>query len=662
MKSGNKLIKALWLLPALLALPAYFASAALTGQQVYDQYCASCHKLGTYDSSGSPDLIGDGSKVSGKYTAGVSGHKGITLTSSDITTVSAFLNNPVTTAPLAIQTASLPNGSIGTSYSQILTASGGRTPYTWARSAGTLPTGLTLSSSGVISGTLSATGTFTFTARVTDAAAASTTKSLSITVTSGTTALSITTSTLPDGSVGAAYSQTLAATGGSTPYTWSASGTLPPGITVTSAGALTGTPSAAGTYSFTARAVDSRSVTATRSLSLTIAAPPATPMPTSDKNLFLTNCVVCHTPSGLEYRTASQIQSAIRGNVGGMGTAQLSALSSSNLEGIARTLVPGTPQVVSCDTCHSSSTPSPTPTTGQGIYDSNCSGCHKLSSYDTSGSGPDLYRSTRIDSYYAAGTSGHQGFTMSATDISNLKTFLNNPSASPTPTPTPTPTTGQATYDSSCSSCHRMGTYDTSGSAPNLYQTTRMDSYYTAGVSGHRSITLSSTEIANLKTFFGGTTTPAPTPTPTPTTGQGVYDANCASCHRLDTYDTTGSAPNLYGDGSDVDEEYSAGVRGHQGITLTASQMSSLSSFLDAPTATTTPTPAPAPTTGQGTYDANCASCHRLGTYDTSGSAPNLSGDGSEVDDEYRAGVSGHKGITLSATEISNLKTFLNSK
>ena len=102
MKSGKKLIKSLWLLPVLLAVPAYFASAALTGQQVYDQYCAGCHKLGTYDSSGSPDLIGDGSKVSGKYTAGVSGHKGITLSASDITNVSAFLNNPTTTVPLAI--------------------------------------------------------------------------------------------------------------------------------------------------------------------------------------------------------------------------------------------------------------------------------------------------------------------------------------------------------------------------------------------------------------------------------------------------------------------------------------------------------------------------------------------------------------------------------
>lgn len=579
MKSGKKLIKALWLLPVLLAIPAYFASAALTGQQVYDQYCAKCHILGSYDSSGSRDLIGDGSKISGKFNGGESKHKGVNLSSSDITNVSAFLNNPTTTVPLAIVTSTLPGATNGTAYSQILTAAGGKTPYSWSLSAGTLPTGLSLNSSGMISGTLSATGTFTFTVKVTDAATASATKSLSIIVSSGAASLSIATSSLSDGTAGTAYSQTLAAAGGTAPYSWSHNGTLPPGIAVSSGGAVTGTPTAAGTYSFAVVAVDSKAATATKSLSINIAAPSSTPMSSGDKNLFLTNCVACHTPSGLENRTAFQIQSAISGNVGGMGTSQLNALSSTSIDGIARTLVPTTPQVFSCDTCHSSS-PSPSPTTtGQGLYDADCSGCHKLSSYDTSGSAPDLYQSTRVDSYYSPGTSGHKGFTLSATDISNLKTFLNNPSSSPAPTPTPTPTTGQAKYDSSCASCHRMGSYDTSGTAPDLYQTTRVDSYYTAGVSGHKGLTLSATDISNLKTFFAGTSTPAPTPIPT--TGKAVYDVNCSACHRLGTYDTSGSAPNLSGDGSRMTEEYAAGVSGHKGITLTATEISNLRTFLN---------------------------------------------------------------------------------
>lgn len=571
MNSGKKLIRALWLLPALIAATAYLATAALTGQQVYDQKCAGCHKLGTYDASGSPDLLGDGSKVSGKYTAGRSGHKGITLTSSDITNVSAFLNNPTVTSSLAISTASLPGASVG-----------------------------------------------------------------------------------------AAYSQTLTATGGSAPYTWSYNGTLPPGVTVTSGGVVSGTPTTAGSYSFTALVMDSRSATATKALSITVAAPAPAPMSDNDKKLFLTNCVACHTPSGLENRTSAEIQSAIRGNVGGMGTTQLKALSSSSIDGIARSLVPSTPQVISCDTCHSSSS-NPAPTGGQALYDADCAGCHKLSSYDPSGSAPDLYQSTRVDSYYTAGRSGHQGFTLSSTDISDLKTFLNNPGTSPAPDPTPTPTpgSGQAKYDSSCAGCHRMGSYDTSGTAPDLYQTTRVDSYYTPGVSGHKSLTLTAQEISDLKTFFGSTTSPAPTPAPTG--GQAVYDANCAGCHRLGTYDASGSAPNLLGDGSELSGEYRAGERGHQGITLSASQISDLRAFLDSPTPAPAPDPAPTPTSGKAVYDANCASCHRLGTYDASGSAPNLSGDGSDVGDKYRAGVEGHKDITLTSEQISSLKTFLNS-
>ncbi len=55
----------------------------------------------------------------------------------------------------------------------------------------------------------------------------------------------------PAGLVSTAYTDTLTATGGTTPYTWSVNaGSLPPGITLTSAGVLTGTPTAAGSYTF----------------------------------------------------------------------------------------------------------------------------------------------------------------------------------------------------------------------------------------------------------------------------------------------------------------------------------------------------------------------------------------------------------------------------
>jgi hypothetical protein len=73
-------------------------------------------------------------------------------------------------AALAITTNSLPGATIGTAYSTTLVATGGLAPYKWAVTSGALPTGITLSVSGVLSGTPTASGSFTFSVTVTDAA------------------------------------------------------------------------------------------------------------------------------------------------------------------------------------------------------------------------------------------------------------------------------------------------------------------------------------------------------------------------------------------------------------------------------------------------------------------------------------------------------------
>jgi hypothetical protein len=89
---------------------------------------------------------------------------------------------------------------------------------------------------------------------------------------------SVTTSTLPGGTVGTSYSASLAASGGTAPYTWSlSSGTLPNGLTLSSGGALGGTPTAAGTSSFTVRVTDANGQIGTRALSIAVTAPPSTP-------------------------------------------------------------------------------------------------------------------------------------------------------------------------------------------------------------------------------------------------------------------------------------------------------------------------------------------------------------------------------------------------
>ena len=160
---------------------------------------------------------------------------------------------------LTISTSSLPGGTVGQSYARSLTASGGTPPYAWAVSAGTLPAGLALAADGAISGTPTTAGASTFTIRVTDAASQSATRQLQITI-SAPAAPSISTNALPAGTVGQAYTGTLTATGGTPPYTWTASaGTFPQGLTLNANGSISGSPTAAGTFDFTARVTDSAS-------------------------------------------------------------------------------------------------------------------------------------------------------------------------------------------------------------------------------------------------------------------------------------------------------------------------------------------------------------------------------------------------------------------
>ena len=110
----------------------------------------------------------------------------VTVTTPQVTMPTAAPDRFTYVQPPNITTTSLPQGTVGVAYSATLMASGGKKPYTWSISAGSLPAGLVLNAStGVISGMPTGSGTFNFTVKVTDAEkpAASTTKALSITVT-----------------------------------------------------------------------------------------------------------------------------------------------------------------------------------------------------------------------------------------------------------------------------------------------------------------------------------------------------------------------------------------------------------------------------------------------------------------------------------------------
>jgi hypothetical protein len=132
--------------------------------------------------------------------------------------------------------------------------------------SGNLPTNLTLSTTGIISGTPTAVGTFNFTVQATNSAG-NATKALSITING--VAPVITTTTLPNGTIDMAYNQTLTATG-TQPITWSViGGSLPTNLTLLTAGVISGTPTAVGTFNFTVQASNSTG-NVTKALSITI--------------------------------------------------------------------------------------------------------------------------------------------------------------------------------------------------------------------------------------------------------------------------------------------------------------------------------------------------------------------------------------------------------
>ena len=180
-------------------------------------------------------------------------------------------NSAFSITVMSIVTASLPAGYINVAYSATLTVAGGNPPYTWA--ASNLPTGLSLDPSSCtgnklptcsVKGTPTASGTFPVKVQVMDGEklnpVPTATATLSLIIYNAPP-LKVTTTTLPGGIVGIPYSATLAASGGTPPYTWSlATGSLPSGLSLDpNSGVISGTPTAASTSGFTVQVVDSSS-------------------------------------------------------------------------------------------------------------------------------------------------------------------------------------------------------------------------------------------------------------------------------------------------------------------------------------------------------------------------------------------------------------------
>ncbi len=188
--------------------------------------------------------------------------------SKDSATVTVTPGPPVISVTISPASASTTTGgTVPFTATVIGTTAGQSTAVTWSVQE---PGGGTINSSGTYTAPASA-GTYHVIAK--SVADISKTKTAAVTVTAAAP-LTITTSSLPDGSVGSSYAASLSATGGSTPYTWSlTAGTLPAGLSLgTSSGVLSGSPTAEGASTFTVQVLDSASRTATAGLSLSVSA------------------------------------------------------------------------------------------------------------------------------------------------------------------------------------------------------------------------------------------------------------------------------------------------------------------------------------------------------------------------------------------------------
>ncbi len=213
--------------------------------------------------------LSPGGLISG--TPSSAGAYNFTVTSTDAygCTTSASYNGNVTCPGLTMLPAAMPTGTVAVAYSQNITTSGGSGPYTYAVTSGTLPPGLTLSTSGLVSGTPTLAGNYNFSVTSTDALGCSVVSSYVINI--GCPAITLTPPSLPSGNSSVAYNQSMSSSGGTGPYNYSVTaGSLPGGLTLTTGGVLSGTPNALGTFNFSITTTDAGGCSQTIAYTITI--------------------------------------------------------------------------------------------------------------------------------------------------------------------------------------------------------------------------------------------------------------------------------------------------------------------------------------------------------------------------------------------------------
>lgn len=234
-------------------------------------------------------------QVAGNYSVMVSAQDSSTG-DGPFTIVSTFtLTVSQLTVTLSPAGPTLPDASSGSGYSQTFSASGGTAPYRFTIVSGAPPAGMTFNTAtGALSGLPTARGTFNFSVRATDSSTGpgtpfSATNDYTLVI--NAPAITLAPSTLSNGTSGVNYSQTLSAQGGTAPYTFAiTSGAMPSGITLSSAGVLSGAPTQAGAFNFTVTATDDLGMKGTQAYTLIINQ--AVPVAVNDAAATLANQAV----------------------------------------------------------------------------------------------------------------------------------------------------------------------------------------------------------------------------------------------------------------------------------------------------------------------------------------------------------------------------------
>ncbi len=314
--------------------------------------------------------------------------------------------------------------------------------------------------------------------------------------------------------------------------------------------------------------------------------PPPPPGGATGASLYDANCGACH---GLG---ASSTKAGADVNRINAGIANVAAMNS-----LATTLTTAEIQLIADFLVALAPPPPPVGQDGATLYDTQCAGCHGAGNNSTK-IGATV---ARIDAGIAnVAAMNSLGTTLTAADIQAISDYLVSLSPPPPPPP-PGGSTGSTLYASNCASCHGAG--DNSGKAGataariNNGITNVAAMNFLAGV-------LSATDVQAIADFLA---TAAP-----PTTPEGLYAANCASCHGADGSGGT-SGKNVIGDSASGIRKAINKEKEMLSLSfLTDAEVQLISDFLNG--VTTPPPPPPGTLDGAALYDTNCAGCHGLGS------------------------------------------------